>query len=78
MPRSTMVDASAGVDAALERTIAVHADANATIERTIAAHRRAIDRYIVLDWRDREALERECLRIAVRDQVALRAAMVSA
>ena len=54
MPRSTMVDASADVDAALERTI--------------ARHRRAIDRYFVLDWRDREALERECLRIAVRDQ----------
>ena len=61
MPRSTMLDATADVDGALERTI--------------AAHRRAIDHYFVLDWRDREALERECLRIAVRDQVAFRAAM---
>jgi hypothetical protein len=60
MPRST-VDGARAVDVALERTI--------------AAHRRAIDRYIVLDWRDREALERECLRRAVRDQEAFRAAM---
>jgi hypothetical protein len=51
------------------------ADADAALDRTIAAHRRAIDRYIVLDWPDEEAMERERLRAAVHEQAARRAAM---
>jgi hypothetical protein len=54
------------------------ADVDAALERTIAAHRRAIDRYIVLDWRDREAIERECLRETRYEQAARRAAMAYA
>jgi hypothetical protein len=49
--------------------------ADAALERTIAAHRRAIDHYIVLDWPDKEAIEREFLREAVHEQAARRAAM---
>jgi hypothetical protein len=56
-------------DAALE--LAAH-------DLAIAAHRRAIDRYIVLDWPDKEALERERLREALHQQAARRAAMTSA
>ena len=51
------------------------ANADAALERIIVAHRRAIDRYIVLDWRDKEAIERECLREAVHEQAARRATM---
>jgi hypothetical protein len=51
------------------------ADADLTLERTIAAHRSAIDRCIVLDWPDKEAIEREALREAVHEQAARRAAM---
>jgi hypothetical protein len=49
--------------------------ADAALERTIAVHRRAIDHYIVLDWQDKEAIERELLREAVHEQAARRAAM---
>jgi hypothetical protein len=51
------------------------ARADDALERTIAAHRRAIDRYIVLDWPDREAIEREALREALQEQAAHWAAM---
>jgi hypothetical protein len=51
------------------------ADADVALERSIASHRRAIDRCIVLDWPDEEAIEREALREAVREQAARRAAM---
>jgi hypothetical protein len=51
------------------------ADADGALERTITAHRRAIDHYIVLDWPDKEAIERELLREAVHEQAARRAAM---
>ena len=61
MPRSTTDDA--------------REDADAALEHIIAAHRRAIDRYIVLDWQDKEAIERELLRGAVHEQDARRAAM---
>jgi hypothetical protein len=50
-------------------------DADAALECIIVAHRRAIDRCVVLDWQDQEAIERELLREAVHDQAALRAAM---
>jgi hypothetical protein len=48
----------------------VRADGDSALERAIAAHRRAIDKYIVLDWRDKEAIERECLREALHEQAA--------
>ena len=48
---------------------------DAALERTIAAHRHAIDHYIVLDWPDKEATERELLLKAVHEQAARRAAM---
>ena len=51
------------------------ADADAALERSITAHRHAIDKYIVLDWPDKEATERECLREALHEQAARRAAI---
>jgi hypothetical protein len=51
-------------------------DADLALERTIAAHRRAIDRWIALDWPDKEAIEREALREAVDELAARRAAMM--
>jgi hypothetical protein len=48
---------------------------DAALERTIAAHRSAIDHCIVLDWPDKEAIERELLREAVHEQATHRAAM---
>ena len=47
----------------------------AGIKLAIAAHRHAIDRYIVLDWPDKEALERERLREALQKQAARWVAM---
>lgn len=52
-----------------------NARADAALERAIVAHRRAIDKYIVLDWPDKEAIERECLREALHKQAARGAAM---